>query len=69
MAAHAVLGTRTGITRLRGRWAEVTIPGLAGTLPALPVLHPAYLLRSPGAKRDMWRDLILLRRTLDEKGK
>ena len=34
-------------------------------LPTLPMLHPAYLLRNPGAKRDAWADLRLLRRTLD----
>ena len=53
-----------GITRLRGRWHDLTIPGL-GTVPALATLHPAYLLRTPIAKRDAWSDLLLLRRTLD----
>jgi DNA polymerase len=35
-------------------------------LPALPTLHPAYLLRSPAAKREAWADLLLLRRMLDQ---
>ncbi|MDW8399815.1 MAG: uracil-DNA glycosylase, partial [Acetobacteraceae bacterium] len=63
VAAKALLGAREGITRLRGRWTR--LPPEAGGLPALPTLHPAYLLRTPAAKRDAWADLILLRRVLD----
>jgi DNA polymerase len=66
LATRALLGGSAGITKLRGKWAEATIPGLPGPVPALPMLHPAYLLRTPGAKRDAWADLVLLRRTLNE---
>ena len=65
MATKSLTGQVQGIRRLRGRWIEVAIPGLPGPIPALPVLHPAYLLRTPGAKRDAWADWLLLRRTLD----
>ena len=65
VAAKGLIGGKEGITRLRGRWHEVEIAGL-GRLPALPTLHPAYLLRSPASKRDAWADLLLLRRTLDQ---
>ncbi len=65
MAARSVTGSSDGIRRMRGRWLQVTIPGLDRPLPALPTLHPAYLLRTPGAKRDAWSDLIMLRRALD----
>ncbi|WP_149755415.1 uracil-DNA glycosylase [Roseivivax sediminis] len=51
VSAGAVLGKR-GITRLRGRWTE------ALGRPALPMLHPAYLLRNPAAKREAWADLL-----------
>lgn len=51
--AQAVLGRR-GITRLRGTWTE------AWGLPVLPMLHPAYLLRNPAAKREAWADLLAL---------
>jgi DNA polymerase len=64
VAAKALLGAKEGITRLRGRWAR--LPPEAGALPALPTLHPAYLLRMPAAKKDAWADLLLLRRALDE---
>ncbi len=64
VSAKALLRAKDGITRLRGRWREVTIEEYS-TLPALATLHPAYLLRNPAAKRDAWADLLLLRRTLD----
>ncbi len=54
----ALLG-RAGITRLRGTWAE------ARGRPALPTFHPAYLLRTPAAKREAWADLLALRARLD----
>ena len=64
VAVRSLTGAREGITRLRGRWFEVPVAGL-GTVPALATLHPAYLLRNPGAKRDAWADLIALRRRID----
>ncbi|MFC7551136.1 hypothetical protein ACFQU7_00770 [Pseudoroseomonas wenyumeiae] len=48
---------KDGITRLRGRWHD--LPTDAGTLPALPTWHPAYLLRNPAAKRDLGRPAIV----------
>jgi len=57
IACQALLG-RKGITRLRGNWAE------ALNRPALPMFHPAYLLRNPAAKRDAWHDLLMLQSKL-----
>ena len=59
-ACDALLG-RKGITRLRGVWSE------AVGKPVLPMFHPAYLLRSPSAKRDAWADLLSLQARLREK--
>lgn len=65
-AAKTLLRSREGITRLRGRWHEVSPRGKGGApWPALATLHPAYLLRNPAAKKDAWHDLLLLRRRLD----
>jgi uracil-DNA glycosylase len=64
VAAKALLRAKDGITRLRGKWHTVTIEGL-GDVPALATLHPAYLLRTPAAKRDAWADLLMLRRSID----
>jgi DNA polymerase len=60
-AAKALLRTKEGITRLRGKWHAVAVEGL-GEIPALATLHPAYLLRTPAAKRDAWADLLMLHR-------
>jgi uracil-DNA glycosylase len=57
VACQAVLGKR-GITRLRGQW------GTAFGKPALAMLHPAYLLRAPAAKREAWADLLELKARL-----
>ena len=57
----ALLG-RKGITRLRGNWAQ------ALGKPALPMFHPAYLLRNPHAKREAWHDLLMLQARLRETG-
>lgn len=64
VSAKTLLRAKDGITHLRGRWHRVAVEGL-GEVPALATLHPAYLLRTPAAKRDAWADLLLLRRTLD----
>jgi uracil-DNA glycosylase family 4 len=67
-AASTLLDTPDGITRLRGRWFDLAIPGLDATLPALPMFHPAYLLRTPERKREAWRDLLALQAKLAELG-
>ncbi|MEM7752581.1 MAG: uracil-DNA glycosylase [Pseudomonadota bacterium] len=56
-ACQALLGKR-GITRLRGNWGE------AMGRPVLPMFHPAYLLRTPEAKREAWADLLALKHRL-----
>lgn len=62
-AAKSVLDLSEGIMKLRGKWRELTIGG--HNVKALATLHPAYLLRTPAAKRLAWRDLINLRKALD----
>lgn len=49
---------KRGITRLRGTWTT------AYGKPALPMVHPAYLLRTPSAKREAWADLLSLQARL-----
>lgn len=65
VAAKGLLRQREGITRLRGRWHQVSLFD-GQVIPALPTLHPAYLLRNPLAKRDAWADLLLLRRSMED---
>jgi DNA polymerase len=63
-AASAVLAKADGINRLRGRWYEFNSPGLPRPVPVLATFHPAYLLRTPEAKRDAWRDLLMVHKKL-----
>jgi uracil-DNA glycosylase len=65
MATKAITGNTAGIRKLRGKWLSLPVPGLEAPVPTLPMLHPAFLLRTPGAKRDAWADWLLLRRHLD----
>ena len=65
-AASTLLPVTDGITRLRGRWFELAVPGLDEPVPTLPIFHPAFLLRSPARKREAWRDLLALKARLNE---
>ncbi len=64
-AAKAILEVEEGIMRIRGKWRDVAIG--ATRVRALASLHPAYLLRTPAAKRLAWRDLQALRSVLSQK--
>ncbi len=64
VATQSMLG-RTGITKLRGQWFDYN-----GRF-AMPIFHPAYLLRNPTRKPDgpkalTWRDIQEVRRRYDE---
>jgi DNA polymerase len=64
-AASALLPVSEGITRLRGRWFDLAVPGLDAPVPTLPMFHPSFLLRAPERKREAWRDLLALKARLD----
>jgi DNA polymerase len=64
-AAKALLKRDEGILSLRGRWLEWRSEDGSLELPALPTLHPAFLLRQPGAKKRAWQDLLTLAERLD----
>ncbi|MGE0041753.1 MAG: uracil-DNA glycosylase [Vicinamibacterales bacterium] len=57
-AAQTLLGTTEPITRLRGRFHEYRGAQL------MPTFHPAYLLRNPPAKREVWEDMKRVRAVL-----
>lgn len=59
-AAKQLTGNTEGIMKLRGKWLSY-----AG-IQAMAILHPAYLLRNPIAKRLAWRDLVAIREALDK---
>ena len=57
-AAQSLLRTADPITRLRGREFRYRDAIL------IPTYHPAYLLRTPSAKRDVWEDMKRVRALL-----
>jgi uracil-DNA glycosylase len=63
-AAKHILGVADGIMRIRGKWRELEIGNSKAR--ALATLHPAYLLRTPAAKRLAWRDLLTLKAALGD---
>ncbi len=67
-AAKTFFDTQQGITRLRGNWQLYQHSGMPAPVPALAMFHPAYLLRSPEQKRLAWRDILALRRKMEETG-
>ncbi|MGH6675174.1 MAG: uracil-DNA glycosylase [Xanthobacteraceae bacterium] len=65
-ATQTLLGTREGIMRIRGRWHEYELAGKK--IPAIAMLHPAYLLRQPSHKKFAWQDLRQLAKMIEKTG-
>jgi len=55
---------KTGIMKTRGNWQELNIGG--EQVPAMPLYHPAFLLRRPELKKDAWRDLLAIQARLED---
>lgn len=61
-SAQTLLNVKEGIMKLRGRW--FVFNSGAREIRAMPTLHPAYLLRTPLAKRNAWRDFLAIKKAL-----
>ncbi len=59
-ASKTLLATKEGITHLRGRFFWYR------GIPLMPTFHPAYLLRNPKMKREVWEDMKKLKRFLEK---
>jgi DNA polymerase len=57
-ASRRLTGSSKPMGAMRGRWSSYR------GIPLMPVFHPAYLLRNPKAKPDVWQDLKLILRRL-----
>jgi uracil-DNA glycosylase len=57
-AGQTLLRSETPISRLRGSWHEYQ------GIPVMPTFHPAYLLRNPASKREVWEDMKLVMQRL-----
>lgn len=66
-AANTLLDNTQSIMKQRGTWKTLEVGGVS--VAAIPTLHPAYLLRTPLAKKLAWRDLLAVRAKLDAEGK
>ncbi len=62
-AAHALLKVDTPISRIRG-----VVHEFRGGAKLIPTFHPAFLLRSPDRKRDVWDDMKKVRALLNDIG-
>ena len=66
IATQTLLRTASGIMATRGRWMDYALPD--GTkIPALPIYHPAFLLRRPQEKAKAWADLLSLKAKLADR--
>jgi len=61
IAAHSLLKSESPISVLRGRFHSYQ------GIPLMPTYHPAYLLRNPGAKKQVWEDVQLIMKRLGER--
>lgn len=59
VAARSLLKTDVPITLLRGRFHSYH------GIPLMPTYHPAYLLRNPGVKKQVWEDIQTIMKTLN----
>jgi len=58
-AVHSLLKNKVPISRIRGEWQSYH------GIPLMPTYHPAYLLRNPEGKRDVWEDMKEVMRRLN----
>lgn len=59
VAAQTLLETSVSVTRLRGTFHTFM------DIPLMPTFHPAYLLRNPQKKRDVWNDVQQIMKLLE----
>jgi uracil-DNA glycosylase len=62
-AAHTLLKSEAPITVLRGRFHQYQ------GIDLMPTYHPAYLLRNPAAKKQVWEDAQMIMKKLEMIGK
>ncbi len=64
VAAKTLLATTEGIVKLRGSWRTYQPTPTCPLIKTMATFHPAYLLRSPGQKAFVWRDILAVEREL-----
>ncbi len=68
----SLLDSKEGIMKMRGSWHDYktvsNIGELGSEILVLPTFHPAFLLRNPMKKKDVWQDMIALQKKRIELG-
>ena len=64
ISSKSILNKNLGITKLRGEWHIYKDGDIE--IPALPIFHPAYLLRRPNNKSYVMRDILLFKRKIQD---
>jgi len=74
-AMETLLERKDRITRVHGKWQEYQVKSGSTemsqepqVIPAMPVYHPAYLLRNPALKREAWQDFLCFQEKLESLG-
>ena len=63
-AGGYLLGQKTGINKLRGKWNDLQIGKVHARM--LPIFHPAFLIDQPGLKKLAWADLLSLKSEMEQ---
>ena len=56
-ASKAILATTLSISKIRGKWHSYNSPNFKESIIVRAIYHPAFLLRSPSHKKEVWIDL------------
>lgn len=65
-AAKTLLKTEQGITQLRGQVHSFVFPQSGKTVPLIATYHPAALLRNESLKKDLWQDMKVVMKLLNQ---
>ena len=65
-AVSALIDTKEGITKIRGKYFDYQNEYLKNPIKTTPIFHPSYLLRSPGQKKFAWLDCLNIRKYIKD---
>lgn len=65
VSAKTILRSSEGIMKLRGQWHTFQTAQLKAPIKTIATFHPAFLLRSPGQKAQVWNDLLLVKKYIE----
>lgn len=65
VSAKSLLNSSEGIMKLRGQWLSYTSDGLKAPIRTIATYHPAFLLRSPAQKAQVWKDLLIIQEEIE----